>query len=417
MKKIILSLIFSLLSTIVYSQQNSVPYRVGNKFGVANLDGKMLIPAQYDIVEPQRYNGTHYYTAYTINGSSILSTLIYNNKIILKDKIYNSYYINSGLISAYEYKVLRKSEYHSEKNFSETEHLYDLKGNRVLPGDYKSISIIDDMDEEKKLDVVLIYAYDLNAYESLYLYDKKLKKITKTFIENAKPIEAEFNWQNDYRDRTITNIYVDKNGKGKKMILEIKNNTIVVQSETDINFRAEKQKSEERYFNDMPITVESPYERSIPPAPVNSDDEKIITTVRKAERKRGFYYLPKQIEELKIINEPLKKDQSYIVSKNGKQGLFTVYNNKFTVPVAYDEIIFADFESQSGGYILKNNNKYGAFIYGYPESKTIEPVFDYIPLMVDEDYFGKKLPLFKLYDENGKLLCYADEKGKLFYRL
>lgn len=416
MKKIVLSLLFLFLFHPAFSQQTTVPYRVGNKFGVADVNGKMLIPAQYDIVEPELYNGNRYLKAYTINESSILSTLIYNNKIILKDKTYSNYYINNGLILADEYKVLRKSDYHSDKNFTETVHLYDLKGNRLLPGDYKSISIIDDIDEEeeKKLDVVLIYTYDLNAYESLYLYDKKLKKITKTFIENAKPIEANFNWQDNYRDRTITNMYIDKNGVGRKMILEMKNNTIAIQSETKIDFRAEKQKSEDRYsgFNDA--MVEAP--RMVPPAPVNSEDEKIITSVRKAERKRGFYYLPKKIEELKVSNHNLRKDETYIVSKNGKQGLFTVYNNTFTIPIAYDEIIFADFDSRSGGHILKNNNKYGVYLYGHPNSKTIEPVFDYIPLLVDEDYFGEKVPLFKLYDENGKLLCYANEKGKLFYK-
>lgn len=414
MKKILI-LVFSLLFSISYSQQTGIPYRVGTKFGVATVDGKMIIPAEYDIIEPEKYDGVRYLTAYTISGNTVLSTLIYNNKIILKNQTYGAYYIISGLIQAQEYKVLRKSDYHSDKNYSETEYLYDLKGNKIFPSGYKSISLIDDMAENEKLNVMLIYTYDLNAKESLYLYDKKLKKITKTFIDNAQPIDANFDWQDDYRKRTITNIYVDKNGKGRKMILEIKNNTIVVQSETEINYRAEKQKIEERYSYGDP-TIEVPYEQKIPPAPINSEEEKIITTVRKVERKRGFYYLPKQIEELKITNEKLKKEDRYIVSKNGKQGLYTVYNNSYVIPIGYDEIIFADFESQSGGYILKNNNKFGVYLYGYPESKIIEPVFDYIPLLVDEDYFGKKMPLFKLYDENGKLLCYANEKGKLFYK-
>lgn len=398
--------------SIGIAQQVSVPYRIGTKFGVATTDGKMILAAEYDIVEPETYNEYSYYVAYKLADNGNLSTLIYKDKIILKDKNYSSYYINNALIKAIEYKVLSKSNRYNDANHSEIEHLYDLKGKKIFEGDYKSISIIDDIDEANKISTLLIYTHNNDDYESLYLFDKKLKKITKTFIENARPIMANFNYTENYQDRSITNNYIDKNGIGKQMILELKDNKIAIKSETNINFKAENNRINDREFGFSDVKV--PNEPALPI--LNSTEEKKIFTVRKIERKLGFYYLPKKIEELKISNFSLKEDEQFIVSKDNKQGLYTVYSKTYSVPVMYDEIIFADFEGRNGGYVLRNGDKYGVFIYSYPIQKIVEPLFDKIPLLVNFNYFGEKKPLFKLYDNDGKLFCYANETGKLFYK-
>lgn len=104
------------------------------------------------------------------------------------------------------------------------------------------------------------------------------------------------------------------------------------------------------------------------------------------------------------------------MSKDNKQGLYQVYSKSFVIPIAYDEIIFANFDGRNGGHILRNGSKYGVYIYDYPKSKTIEPIFDKMPLLVNYNYFGEKKPLFKLYDDTGKLFCYANENGTLFYK-
>lgn len=413
MKKLLFTLpLFMFVITVSFAQQQTVPYRVGDKFGVGTTNGKITIPADYDIVAPETYNGYQYYVAYKLLATGNLSTLIYKDKIILKDQKYNNYYINNELITAIQYKVITKPIRYENDEFKETVHLYDLKGKRLFAGDFKSIAVRNDIDDTKKMSTVLIYTHDLNDFESLYLYDTKAKKITKTFIENAKPIDATFNYNDNYRDRSITNLYLDKNGVGKKMILELKDNSIIVKSDEIVNYRAEIKRNDERSggFYDVVIPDEKP--KII----LNSEEEMKVLTVRKIERKRGFYYLQKQIEELKITTLKLKESEQFIVSKGNKQGLFTVYNHTFNIPIAYDEIIFADFESSSGGYILRDGGKYGAFIYFNRDTKIIKPIFDKIPLPVIINYFGEAKPLFKLYDDNGKLLYYADETGKLFYK-
>ncbi|MGV9004855.1 hypothetical protein [Flavobacterium sp.] len=408
----LLLLLLPVLVFTSFAQQIGVPYRIGAKFGVGTTGGKMIIPAEYDILQPETYNDYRYFIGYKLVDKGNLSTLIYKNKIVLKDQNYSSYYINNELVKAIEYKLLNKPNRYDTNRHEEMVHLYDLKGKKIFQTDFKSISVIDDIDDTKKITAVLIYTLDANDFESLYMYDTKQKKITKIFIENAKPINANFNYTDDYRDRTITNIYKDKNGVGKEMILELKNNVIVVKSETDINFKAENQRNidSDRYSDVMAIPDEKP--KII----INSEEEKKILTVRKVERKGGFYYLPKKIEELKITNIKLKEEEQFVVSKKNKQGLFTVYNKTYVIPVTYDEIIYADFEGRNSGYILRNEDKYGLFIYSHNDNRTIVPIFDKIPLLENFNYFGEKIPLIKLYDEYGKLFCYADETGKLFYK-
>lgn len=399
--------------TPVFAQNQSVPYRVGNKFGVGTTDGKMIISADYDIMQPESYNDYKYYVAYKLAASGNLSTLIYKDKIIFKDQKYNSYYINNELIKAIRYKVVTKSIRYDNDNFKETEHLYDLKGKKLFEGDFKSIAVIDDIDEERKVAAVLIYTHDLNNIESLYLYDTKLKKITKTFIDNAKSIDVDFNYSYNYRDRSIMNMYLDKNGIGRKMIIELKDNAIVMRSDEPFDIKKEQRNPREGGgWGDPTIAMEDVR----PPINLNSKEESKLLTARKIEEKRGFYYLQKKVEELSINTINLKETDRFIVSKNNKQGLYTVYNQTYLIPIEYDEIIFADFDGRNGGYILRDGDKYGAFIYFTKENKIVKPIFEKMPLPVDVNYFGDAKPLFKLYGEDGKLFCYGDEFGKLFYK-
>jgi len=412
MRKTIILLLLVVFFSASYSQQTQVPFRVGNKFGLANSDGKLTVAAEYDILEPEKYNDFSYFIGYKLSSNAVLTTLIYKNKIIFKDRNYSKYYINNGLIKAIEYKLMGEPSYFNKNDHTETEHLYDLNGKRIFNGDFRSISIVDDISEDEKIDEVIIYTNNVEGKESMYLYNKKLKKITTTYIENAQEINVNFNYSDNYRDRSITNIYSDKNGVGRKMVIELKGKIIVLKSDEKINFATEKQVMDSGFY-DTPIAIR---EDATPNITLNSEDEKRILSVRKIDEKRGFYYLPKKIEEIKIYTENLKESEQFIVSKNKKQGLYQVYSSSFVVPSNYDEIIFADFDGRNGGHVLRNGSKYGVFIYDYPNNKTIEPIFDKMPLLVDYNYFGDKKPLFKLYDENGKLFCYANELGTLYYK-
>ncbi|KGO85968.1 hypothetical protein Q765_12945 [Flavobacterium rivuli WB 3.3-2 = DSM 21788] len=297
MKKLTLIVIYSFIAMCflnceLRSQEIGVPFRVGKKFGVSDFNGKMLIPAKYDKIVPNTYNGYNYMCAFILNENPILSSLIYNNKVIIDNQTYNDYYLKGGLVQATQYTVLKNYNYAVKGDHTQLVHLYDLNGKKVLKGDFKAIDICDDIDEPRKINVSLIYAYDLNDKLSLYLYDKSLNSILKTFIDAGKPVSINFNYHQNYKDRTITHVYADKNGVGKKIILKLSDNTIVAEPETIVDIPAEKKKEDEREdYGSLSINMPN---NSKPLPPLNSKDEKKITTVRKIDIKRDLYYHPEK---------------------------------------------------------------------------------------------------------------------------
>jgi len=113
----------------LFGQTISVPYRVGNKFGISDQNGKILIPAQFDVVELERYKEV-YFQGFTFQENAVLSSFIYKNKIVLSNQKYNNYYLSEDLIVATKYKSGRLSSYHSEgeEYYTEYEHLYTKEG-------------------------------------------------------------------------------------------------------------------------------------------------------------------------------------------------------------------------------------------------------------------------------------------------
>ena len=179
MNRIVLFFLVFAFQTTLFGQTVSVPYRVGNKFGISDQNGKILIPAQFDVVEVESYKET-YFQGFTFQENAVLSSFIYKNKIVLSNQKYNNYYLSEDLILATKYKTGRLSSYHSEGEDYQTEyeHLYTKEGKIIISEDALSV-YVNNVDEEKKLNQVLISTTDKNKKYSLFLYDKKLKKIGK----------------------------------------------------------------------------------------------------------------------------------------------------------------------------------------------------------------------------------------------
>lgn len=114
-------------------------------------------------------------------------------------------------------------------------------------------------------------------------------------------------------------------------------------------------------------------------------------------------------------DKKLSSEGAHIVLSGGKKGMKIKTIDTFGVQPKYDDIFLGEFPGRNGGYILKTGDKYGLYIYRYPDNITIEPVFDKRPLLLALDYFGANAALIKLYDEKGDFFCYANGDGKLFY--
>lgn len=393
----------------VFGQTVSVPYRVGNKFGISNQKGAILIPPQFDILELDGYE-TPFFEAYTFQNNQVLSSFILNNKIVLSNKSYSCYSLSNGLIVATKYKSGNLSSYHSDREdyYTEYEHLYYDSGKEFFVDNYKNISVVE-FDRDTKLDEVLIYLTDSNKKVTLLVFNKKTKKITQTIFKNNELIKVHHNSEYDFRDKAIIYNLKDIAGKGKQIKIDLVKNVIKVISIEDFDLSQKNRNSwDERGYDDTAV-MEGDYEEK------KQISSLAILNIKEISIKYDFYYLPKKIEEIKISTVKLSPDYCYILEKEGKKGMYFEAQKEMLIPQEYDDIFKADFPGNYAGFILKKNNKYGFYMSGYSDSYFIQPIFDKIPLIEKQDYFGKQQPLIKLYDENNKFFCYANKDGKLYY--
>lgn len=415
MKKYIPIFLFYFLICTIHAQQISVPFRVGDKFGLANREGKMILNPQFDILEPDSFKAKNCFVGFNFADGKITSTYILENKILLKNQVFDSYYNYGYLILAYDYLVDERHQNVSiDFEVPQDVQLFTKKGNPLFKEKMNDISLIDDMHDPaflEKSNHVLIFAIKKNKTFDLHLFDKKQDKIVQTFIKNATSLDINFSSNGNDDDYSATYIIRDENGEVRK--IKIQSQKGIISKVADEAFVAPPKKREgDNYYDNVMVPNEG-YERMPKSLP---EGQSKIHKIQKISIKSGFYFLPKKKQTIYFSTQNIKQDGDYLISENGKVGFFSKGYNKLMVPVLYDEIYFADFEGRNGGYVLRNDKKFGLYIYDHPSNKTIEPVFDQTPLLLNYDYFAKKDPLIALYDENGTFFCYANQDGFLYYK-
>ncbi len=132
---------------------------------------------------------------------------------------------------------------------------------------------------------------------------------------------------------------------------------------------------------------------------------------------------PVKIQE-KAISYYLKTSRNITVYKDGKMGILKP-DNQMVIPIIYDEIGLNEIKIRGLAnhhfMVLKKDGNYGVMLSNFnPETQEstteiIEPIFPDFPAFYFKDYYGKKgFHLFGLMDENGKLLNYASEIGRVY---
>jgi len=412
MKKIF-KIIFLFISINAFSQHNSVPFREGNLFGISDAKGKIILKPQFDIIEVSSYD-ILYFTGFNLYGNTITSSLIYNNKIILSNKDYNSYNCENELFKATKYIVNPRVSNFSDNKVKNLVHLYDKTGKAIIAEDCNYIGILENSDDVKISNEILVYYETTNQKSSLFLYNKKLNKITNYYFQDSYFLEIDNNSSNDYRDKSITFTYVDQNNKGKKLTVLQESKGVKKIKEIDFEIKKNNEYKRDFYGNEIAIPEGGFNEKK----PIITSTDSIIDVMGNVEIAREFYYNPKKIEKIKVVPKKLSLDWSHIIKKNDKVGLRLTKDNKLIIPIAYDEILSTELGGLNSCYLIKRNNKYGAYIYAYNEKERFEiaPVFKGKFLIEDLDYFGNKNPLLKIYDENGLFYCYAKKDGILFMK-
>lgn len=403
MKRIFL--VLAILTTVtIYSQDFYIPYKVGDKFGVSDEKGNIRLKPRFDILE-YVHNKTDLLVGYNLVGNDVLSSIIYKDKIIIKDKKYKSYFWEYGLLRAIEYTNpnYNPSFFRDDDKIEELNMLYTLKGKQVFAEPLPYIHIFSEWREVGKMEDLLIQTYDKNEKISLYLFNKKSGKITKTYFSEVEQIDMD----RDFGQSWIT--YKTKDGKGKKITLSQIDKTI--KSEIEDYIIEKKSNSYDRDFHNEPVPMmEVEFESTNIVEPANGA---IIEVIRKVQQKSDFYWKPKKVDEIKFSTHKLDKSNRYVVKDNGKYGYSYKENKKDTllIPAKYDEILMGG-SGFSSTIILRNGNKFSLYFWKKP---IIEPFLDYLPLLERRNFVKEGFHLIRLYDKDNKFFCYANQDGKLFY--
>lgn len=411
MKNIIITL-FLFIYINAFSQYNSVPYRDGNLFGISDAKGKIILKPQFNIIEVSSYD-VLYFTGFTLNDNNITSSLIYNNKIIINNKDYDNYNCENELFEATKYIVNHNVSNFSDDKVRNLVHLYNKNGKAIIAEDCNFIGILENTDENKISNEVVVYYQTTNQKYSSFLYNKKQNKITNYYFKNSEYLEIDNNNDYDYRDKSITFTYIDQNNQGKK--LTVLQESKGVKKIAEVAFEIKKTNDYERdYYGDVAVPFENHFEKN----PTITSNDSIMDVMAHVEIAREFYYNPKKLQKIKVVPKKLSLEWSYIIKKNDKVGLKLTKDNQLIIPIAFDEILSTEIGGLYSCYLVKQNDNYGAYIYAYNENKRFEiaPIFKNKFLISDIDYFGDKNPLLKVYDQNGTFICYAKKDGTMFMK-
>jgi hypothetical protein len=379
-----------------------VPFRVSNKFGVSDTKGQLLIEPQFDWITISDRQ-LQVLTGYTQKNNVVLSSLIYGNKILLRDQPYKSYYLTNDLFTAVEFRVTDATNRRFNDRFVTRFGLYTIKGEQLIKGTYSDIQVLNGIGEDS-LKQALVATTDTTGNHALLVYDRGSREISGSYVKNSRYMRITNNSAYDYKNKAYTIVYKDENGNGRQMVVWNNGEHLKLASDKPFKLDPSLQRSnDQRPWADFPDT------RAFNDTPYTFRDT--TSTVGKTYRVTGqYYYLPDRPEQL--VNSIELLPDNMLVTRNGKRGLKSSRNGVMTIPIIYDEVIRADFNG-SAGYILRSGNRYQ--VYYYNKKFTILPTFfDKIPMAIT-GYLPNGLPLIKLYNANGKFFCYADSSGKPYY--
>ena len=378
MKKLFIAAILLLTIKNSFSQSVLVPYRVGDKFGFADLKGNMIIPADYDYpILRQRYPKGFF----CAQKNDKTTTVISNNKIIIQDSECSDFEIHTNkFIGAKKEKIYgenksfkTKEEYLDYDKKREYITLFNLKGENVYPENFKAMRVIDtagvSIKNKKLCKYIAFISSNFDNQKSIFVYDCDLQKITEWLAKDYHTIEiAERNYYGEKREFRVKKTPVDAEEKiklvydGKKFKL----NSIKPKNpnkETDYVTNREG-------LEDMGLEEPNPFgdgdDVFVSEYPSNSNSNKIqqrhiSTHFKIADGK--IYYLETEYKKDTIVKEislayPIENAQ--IENKNRSLELFTSNEKKV---ISQNLVLY------------KSNNKYGILI---SDTISIKPIYDSI---------------------------------------
>lgn len=393
-----LILVFVFQSLVGISQKEIlVPFRVGDSFGLSNLDGKLKLKPQFDYIQPIG-NGYFKYSNYKKVPDT---TRYYNGRVEIKEKTITS----SGLLLNTKAIIENSDHQHfsyspegiiigsQESYVSKNSNFYTLKGKKLLSENVKKFRLMgreNRRDEPSKY--ISIFAEHFDNSVSIYLFDKEKQKLVEPLLDHVKNFELD---RNSSSDDYFVCTYTDKEDSYLQMMIfyddELKRfNKEAFQKNTRTN--NQERISDDLYESgsDNYIVAEPnfPHEVGEPPQetrsePIQREKPKPIVYFYKLDK--GFVkygndtLILKQGEKVSFADVYSKtQKQPLIVEKDGKLGL--IYSDSSRSELTFDSLRY--IKNQYG--IFTYNSTY-IFLVGQKNQNTSQWSFGIL------DEFGKEI--------------------------
>lgn len=401
-----LAVTFLFICILFYSQV-TVPYRIGNKFGISDESGKMLIPAEYDAIDIMIYGSNGEYVGIRkTSENEAKTTYIVDNKIVLRDTDYHYFGKSQGFINAVKLKSLDRI-FSRDSDTNKLTDIYTLDGKKVFNSSFRFVNFLEDEKKPALKEEILVLTNDLNGLYSFFLLNKKTLKISKTFFEGVVKIDTDYK-----KFPAALSIKYYKDSAGKMLTLNFTNGKIVGEDIADIGSSGySNYSSSSDYSTYSPIPGYSDGTKS---SPVNKNGN-MITEMKEVTESRTRK--PFDIPQLKVKNLELSPEYSTILKEKGKLGYFNHQTKEWILPPQYDEIISTEsFCAICGTYIVRTGNIYNIWEIGNNKKEILKGNFEKLPIFKKRNYGREGFHLIQLFDKEGKLFSYANQDGQVYYK-
>ncbi len=209
-------------------QQILVPYKSGDKFGLSDVYGKLVVEPKYisikwlgdcyfETLNKTILNDTietsPYHFSIRKNESTSISGVIYKGKEILKDEPFNNLKVIPGkcILAKCESRANRmtKEQYERYNHHEKFASLFSINGKNIYPENFKTLYICDTINivlKGKERKYILFESSNFNSQYSLFIFDINKQEITDWLLKDVlklhvhKSFGGDKNLKIDYKD-------------------------------------------------------------------------------------------------------------------------------------------------------------------------------------------------------------------------
>ncbi|MEO4005575.1 hypothetical protein [Flavobacterium sp. CAU 1735] len=191
-----------LFSLQAFSQEVTIPFRVGNVYGISDYNGKLVNKNKFDQISYNRKMPKGYFTFKNKEENG----LAYNGKTLISGPEYDEFGIepNKFIVAVLKRNRISRptSTFKNEKEYNDFKRknregyaLFNLKGENIYPDNFKKIIPVDTTGfssvDRKKARYALMATTNFEDQFSLFVYDCDKQKISEWLLKDYDKIKLD----------------------------------------------------------------------------------------------------------------------------------------------------------------------------------------------------------------------------------